>query len=130
MTTCRVPPNCVFEIDDLESDWLYRQPFDFIYGRELAGCIADVDRLFQQAFAHLSSGGYIEMQAVDVEFLSDDGTAHLATNAQFWVKSMLEGARKFGKPLDGISQWKEKLENAGFVDVQQEVKKVGFFFIK
>jgi len=64
------------------------------------------------------------MQAVHGEFLSDDNTAHLATNAQRWIASMLEGSRNFGKPLDSVCQWKGKIENAGFVDVRQEVCKV------
>lgn len=127
MIKCRTPPNCIFEVDDFESDWLYRKPFDYIHGRELEGCIANEDELFQQAFRHLSSGGYLEMQAVDGFFLSDDGTAQMATNAQAWIKSMLEGARKFGKPLDNVSLWKDKMEDAGFVDVQQEVHKVSMF---
>ena len=122
--TNRTPPNCIFEVDDFESNWLYRKPFDYIHGRELEGCIANPDQLFQQAFQHLNSGGYLELQAVDGYFLSDDGTAQMATNAQRWIQSMLEGARKFGKPLDQAAEWKEKMENAGFVDVEQKVHKV------
>ncbi|KAL6401347.1 hypothetical protein AUP68_15216 [Ilyonectria robusta] len=117
------PPNCIFEVDDFESNWLYRQPFDYIHARELEGCIANPDRLFRQALEHLAPGGYLEMQAVDGFFESDDGTAELAVHAQAWIRSMLDGARQFGKPLDTCSEWKEQMEAAGFVDVQQEVFK-------
>ena len=66
----------------------------------------------------------MEMQAVDAFFLSDDGTAQIATNAQRWIENMRQGARRFGKPLDSVSQWKEKMQDAGFVDVQQKIHKV------
>lgn len=126
--TCRTPLNCIFEVDDFESEWLYRQPFDYIHARELEGCIENPDQLFRQALEHLTPGGYLEMQAVDGFFESDDGTAEQAVHAQAWIKSMLDGARKFGKPLDTCSKWKEQMEDAGFVDVRQEVFKVSSYF--
>ncbi|KAH8661723.1 hypothetical protein BGZ61DRAFT_368615, partial [Ilyonectria robusta] len=54
-------PNYTFEVDDFESEWLYRTPFDFIHARELEGCITNDDKLFQRAFQHLVPGGYIEL---------------------------------------------------------------------
>lgn len=120
----RLPPNCVFEVDDFEDEWLYHEPFDFIHGRELEGCIGDDNLLFQKALANLKPGGYLEMQAVYAAFMSDDDTAAQAKSAQQWMEIMIEGAAKFGKPWDVASTWKEKMEKAGFVDVQQEVRKV------
>ncbi|KAG5763236.1 hypothetical protein H9Q72_008662 [Fusarium xylarioides] len=90
------PPNCRFEVDDFEAEWLYHTPFDFIHARELEGCISDDSRFFQQALQHLAPGGYIEMQAVAAPFLSDDGTDEKAVNAQLWLKTLCEGSAKFG----------------------------------
>ncbi|KAJ9129718.1 Demethylmenaquinone methyltransferase [Pleurostoma richardsiae] len=118
------PPNCVFEVDDFESEWLYHTPFDFIHARELGGCIANEEQLFQRAFHHLAPGGYIELQAVYTRFVSDDGTAEKASNAQLWMKTLCEGMAKFGKPIDNAPQWKEKLRAAGFVDTEEEVLKI------
>jgi trans-aconitate methyltransferase len=120
----RTPPNCTFEIDDFESEWLYRRPFDFIHARELEGCIADDNRLFQRAFQHLAPGGYFELQSVYTRLVSDDDTAEKATNALLWMRNICEGAAKFGKPLDNVPQWKDKLRDAGFVDIEQELYKV------
>ncbi|KAH6977650.1 S-adenosyl-L-methionine-dependent methyltransferase [Ilyonectria destructans] len=111
-------------VDDFESEWLYRKPFDFIHARELEGCIANDDQLFQQAFQHLVPGGYIELQACYGRFMSDDDTAERAANTQFWIKTICKGAAKFGKPLDNAPQWKEQLKGAGFVDIQQEIHKI------
>ena len=123
-TFYRVPPNCQFEIDDFESDWLYRTPFDYIHARELSGCIGNTDKLFRQVFDHTSSGGYFELQAVSAHFLSDDDTAEKAVIAQEWMKKIRESGRKFGKPLDNACQWKQKLEDVGFVDVTETLLKV------
>ncbi|KAM0414564.1 hypothetical protein ACHAPT_013598 [Fusarium lateritium] len=123
MDFAETPPNCIFEIDDFEAEWLYTRPFDFIHARELEGCISDEDALFQRAYSHLKPGGYIEFQAAYPCWLSDDGTAEKAENAQSWLKTLLEGSAKFGKSLEGAITWKGKMEKAGFVDVQQKIVK-------
>ncbi|KAH7471773.1 hypothetical protein FOMA001_g13796 [Fusarium oxysporum f. sp. matthiolae] len=118
------PPNCTFEVDDFEQDWVYRKRFDYIHARELGGCIADDGKLFSRAFEHLAPGGYLEMQAVYPRFLSDDDTDKLAKDAQYWMTNICEGAAKFGKPLDSVPQWLDKMQAAGFVEVKQEIRKV------
>lgn len=119
----RTPPNCVFEVDDYESEWTYRRPFDFIIGRELEGCIGDDAGLFRRAYEHLRPGGYLEMQGVYPEFVSDDDTAKGADNAHKWMRLMCEGSNSFGKSLEAAGSWKEKMIAAGFTDVQQELLK-------
>ncbi|KAL1961756.1 hypothetical protein VTN77DRAFT_1082 [Rasamsonia byssochlamydoides] len=104
-----VPPNCIFEIDDFETPWLYQTAFDFIHGRELEGCVANEDRLFSQAFDHLKSGGYFEFAGANAYFCSDDDTIT---------------GNEFGKSFDNVHLWKEKMEKAGFVDVKESVFKV------
>lgn len=123
--TNRVPPNCVFEIDDFESDWLYKNKFDFIHGRELEGCVADEERLFRQAFEHLRPGGYLEWVGAYAWFFSDDGTDEKAEYTKKWLKLFHEAAGKFGKSFETAPTWKEKMEKVGFVDVKQTVFKVG-----
>lgn len=118
------PPNCVFEVDDYESEWTYRRPFDFIIGRELEGCIGDDAGLFRRAYEHLRPGGYLEMQGVYPEFVSDDDTAKGADNAHKWMRLMCEGSNSFGKSLEAAGSWKEKMIAAGFTDVQQELLKL------
>jgi trans-aconitate methyltransferase len=45
-----VPPNCKFEIDDVEDEWTYNFPFDYIHSRYMAGSIKDWPRLMNQCF--------------------------------------------------------------------------------
>jgi hypothetical protein len=36
-----VPPNVNFVIDDIDDEWTYSQPFDYIHSRVMTSCIAD-----------------------------------------------------------------------------------------
>lgn len=69
------------------------------------------------------------MQAVHSEFKSDDNTKDGAENALLWMKTMVEGSAKFGKPLNVAPEWKKEMEDAGFVDVEQKILKVSAFVI-
>ena len=124
LTPIRVPPNCAFEVDDFENEWLYQKPFDYIHGREIEGCVGNENRLFSQAFQHLKPGGYVEVQCVSSHFLSDDDTAAKAENCQLWIKTLREGGEKFGKSYDSVKLWKGVMEEVGFVDVKEAVYKV------
>jgi trans-aconitate methyltransferase len=119
-----VPPNCKFEVDDYEQDWTFRQKFDFIHGRELEGSIRDHDELFVQCFKNLRPGGYLEMQSMEVATYSDDGSHHKATNLQEFIRNLLKAAETFNKRMDSIPAWKEKMEKAGFKDINVRVYKV------
>jgi len=44
-----VPPNCSFEIDDIEEPWTYRFKFDFIHVRMMVGSVGSFPRLFEQS---------------------------------------------------------------------------------
>lgn len=45
-----VPPNVKFEVDDLEEDWTFSYPFDYIHSRYMAGSIKNWPRLMTQCF--------------------------------------------------------------------------------
>lgn len=50
LTPHSVPPNVAFEIDDVEEEWLYSRPFDYIHCRAMAASLTNWPRLVQQAF--------------------------------------------------------------------------------
>jgi hypothetical protein len=39
-----------FYVDDIEEDWTYTEPFDFIYVRMLTGALTDWPKFFMQSF--------------------------------------------------------------------------------
>ena len=47
-----VPPNCSFEIDDVEKDWTWSKPFDFIFSRVMAGSFTDYQAYIDKAYAY------------------------------------------------------------------------------
>ncbi|KOC12866.1 UMTA methyltransferase family protein [Aspergillus flavus AF70] len=118
-----VPPNCQFEIDDFESEWSYAHPFDYIYGRELAGSIHDFPRLCKQAFAHLHPGGFFEIQSFTVDIFSDDGSIEKAPYTEQVVSLVQEASAKFGKPMDNLDTWPAAMKEAGFTDVVCKIVK-------
>jgi hypothetical protein len=49
--TLFVPPNCRFELDDAELDWIFAPcSFDSIYIRYMMASIGDWPRLYKQAY--------------------------------------------------------------------------------
>lgn len=45
-----VPVNCSFEIDDLEKEWTWSKPFDFVFSRVMAGSFQDYQAYINKAF--------------------------------------------------------------------------------
>lgn len=112
-----VPPNVEFFVDDLESDWTYSTPFDFIYMRLLTGSILDWPKLFGQAFAHLNPGGYIELFDTLNPLTSDDGTLTADSALLRWNKLLVEASEKMGRPLNSCRDYHKQLTDAGFVNI-------------
>ncbi|KAK1838132.1 methyltransferase domain-containing protein [Colletotrichum chrysophilum] len=47
-----IPTNCKFEIDDLEKDWQFSRPFDFIMCRGMAGSFSDLPAMIQKIYEY------------------------------------------------------------------------------
>lgn len=114
-----VPPNCTFEIDDLEKEWTWTKPFDFIFGRVMVGSFVDPETVFKQAFDALEPGGYMEMQEIDLPFESDDGTLEGTVVEQF-SNVFVEASKKLGRPIDVAKKYRDWMEKAGFVDIVEK----------
>jgi trans-aconitate methyltransferase len=127
------PPNCGFFIDDAESDWTYSpsEAFDYIHSRSMGGGIGDWPRLFRQAYAHLKPGGWFEVQEFETWVLSDDGTHSCAEIVLDWQDRLNQASEQFGKPMNVARQLSAWMEDAGFVDVSDDIYKVSLlsFFL-
>lgn len=120
-----VPPNCTFEIEDVEEDWPYRAShFDFIHGRDLMTAVRDWPRLLAQAYTDLKPGGWIQLCSTIPGALSDDDS--IPPNSGYVESGRLyyEIAEKMGAPLDAPKQWAQQMRNVGFTRVQDEVYKL------
>ncbi|CAK7274960.1 hypothetical protein SEPCBS57363_006432 [Sporothrix epigloea] len=112
-----VPPNCSFEVDDVEKDWTWSRSFDFIYWRALLGCFSDPQSIVQKCFDNLEPGGYLEMH--DGYFLieCDDGTLPPDCALLEMTKLAREASARLGRPMDVSPQYPKMMEKAGFVDI-------------
>ncbi|OLN81082.1 Trans-aconitate 2-methyltransferase 12 [Colletotrichum chlorophyti] len=118
-----VPPNVKFEIDDLEEEWTYSQPFDYIHSRMMTGSVNDWKIYLEKCFNHLKPGGYIELQEIDLFPRSDDGTYREDSALAKAVKLVYDASVIFGRPYQEVPSLVNDLKEVGFIDVSLNVDK-------
>ena len=111
-----VPPNCRFEIDDAEEEWIYSQPFDYIHGRALVSCFKDPPSIISSIFTNLTPGGYFEFQDPIMPLKSIDGTLTGTYLDEFQTQCMA-AAEKLGRPWTNGKNYGCWMREAGFEDV-------------
>ena len=120
-----VPPNCQFEILDVETDWLYPDAkYDLIHGRELLFAIRDWPALISRAYDHLVPGGYLELAITVPQVGCDDGTMPPDSCYKQMGDMHFEIAEAMGIDAWAAKKWKSQLEARGFEDVHQNVFKI------
>lgn len=120
------PPNCRFLVDDVEGQWVYGQPFDFIMQRTMCGSISDWSRLFKQGFANLASGGWYEMQEVQVDMFFQDNTDRESSAVVKWLTHLDKATEKVGCKLNVAASLEPLFVEAGFVDVHHEIIRIPY----
>jgi hypothetical protein len=112
------PPNCHFEIDDIEDEWLWSSKFDFIYGRYITPFLSDLPKFARNCHDNLEPGGHIELLEATMLFQAVDGS-YEGTAMQRWNGLMLEGVKKIGRdPLSPL-RLNGLLRDAGFVNITE-----------
>jgi len=119
-----VPPNLMFQVDDLEENWTFtKNSFDLIHMRMLLGAIKDWPRLTRQAFEHLAPGGYLEVMDPMNPIVCDDGTMTKDSALYKWNQLLIEGTEKMGRSMCKAAGHKQRLIDAGFVNVTEQLYK-------
>ncbi|KAG5784974.1 hypothetical protein H9Q73_001347 [Fusarium xylarioides] len=120
-----VPPNCSFQIDDVQLDWTFKpDEFDLIHIRYLYGAIDDWKKLYRQSFAHVRPGGWVESLEIDIETHSENPKIEKDEGHIFkkWCKLFFECGRKTGRTWeiarDGRQE--EYMREAGFTDLSSK----------
>lgn len=114
----QVPPNCEFLIDDCEQDWIFHNQFDYIHTRAMVAAVKNWSRFFEQAYANLKPGGWIECQEIVFPIrCMDPGVTSENSPLMRWSELFLEAATKIG--LDGTMprHFTPKLRASGFIDI-------------
>ncbi|KAK7923003.1 S-adenosyl-L-methionine-dependent methyltransferase [Apiospora marii] len=117
-----IPPNVLFEIDDIAQEWTY-QPnhFDFIYLRSLHGCIKDWDAFFREAYKCCKPGGWVETFHMDLKPQSDDGSVRPGMAMLSMYEHLVDAGRRMGRSMDLLRHQTmvRSMEAAGFVDLRE-----------
>ncbi|PWY95907.1 S-adenosyl-L-methionine-dependent methyltransferase [Aspergillus sclerotioniger CBS 115572] len=116
-----VPPNVSFEVDDIESEWPPRQPFDLIHGRYLCGSIQDWPKLFKQAYEQTRIGGWIEFQDFHLITYSQDGTLTPDNKIYKWFEYLREACDIMGRPATVGAKLPEYAAAAGFSNIHHRI---------
>ncbi|TQN70523.1 Secondary metabolism regulator LAE1 [Colletotrichum shisoi] len=117
-----VPPNCSFELDDVEKEWTWNEPFDFIFIRSMVSCFASWPDIIAKAYENLEPGGYIEIQDNMCLLRCQDGTMTEDYLPLKWINLLIEATDKMGCSINVAASFKQMLEDAGFVDVEEKKK--------
>lgn len=122
-----VPPNCKFYVEDVESEWVFGpdEAFDFVHGRSMCGSISDFDALYRNAYDHIKPGGWIEMQDFEAWIWQiDDEQSRGIPNITRWLGYIDEASAIVGKRINVVTEQKQRLINAGFINVRDDVYSV------
>ncbi|KAG7050568.1 methyltransferase domain-containing protein [Colletotrichum scovillei] len=112
-----VATNVKFEIDDIDEEWTYTIPFDYIHSRFMSSSIADWKAYLTKCFNHIQPGGYLELQEPEMEFQSDDGTFPADCPLAKYGNLLKEAAAIFGREYVSVSSLKTLMVDVGFKDV-------------
>ena len=113
-----VPPNCIFEIDNVTLPWTYASDqFEFIHVRELYGSIPDWDEFFRQCWRCLKPGGYIEVTEHSAQPISDDGTVGPDHFYRLWGQMVADAGNRSGKSFAIWEESATRLKRSGFIDI-------------
>jgi SAM-dependent methyltransferase len=105
-------------IDDCEQDWIFHDQFDYIHTRVLLVAVKDWDRFFEQAYANLKPGGYLECQesAYPIRCMDPGITAENSPLIR-WSELFMEATKKIGLDTTNPRHFTPKLRNAGFINI-------------
>ncbi|KAI8716926.1 hypothetical protein NCS52_00987200 [Fusarium sp. LHS14.1] len=120
-----VPPNCRFEVDDINQDWTYPEnKFDFVHLRGLTGCIPDWTKFYEGAIKHVKPGGWIEHVELWGTARSDDDTLRGDSPLKTWVDIFTKLGEMTGKTFFWDHKAAESVREGGFINVTERRIKV------
>lgn len=120
-----VPPNVRFMVDDAEADWVIPpNSLDYIHIRHMTSSIRDWPALLSRAYKALKPGGWIELQDLQFQVKCDDGTVRADNKLQDFFQTMVRALEKFSVDLLAMRHNRQKVLDAGFVDVAETPFKV------
>ncbi|KAF2666906.1 S-adenosyl-L-methionine-dependent methyltransferase [Microthyrium microscopicum] len=115
-----LPSNCSFIVDNVEEEWVYSEPFDYIHSRMLCLGIHDWKKYFQQCWDNLKPGGWMEVQETKFPLMSADGKGPSESAFLQWSQYIKEAAANDGIDADPTQRFRGMLEDIGFIDIREQ----------
>ncbi|KAF5512185.1 Secondary metabolism regulator LAE1 [Colletotrichum aenigma] len=112
-----VPPNVRFEVDDIEDEWTFSQPFQYIHSRFMTSSIGDWRLFLQRCYDNLEPGGYVELQETAIFAKSDDDTLKPEHALSKWAEYLMEASIKLGAAWVDTPELRQLMVDIGFEDV-------------
>ncbi|OHE92973.1 hypothetical protein CORC01_11696 [Colletotrichum orchidophilum] len=112
-----VPHNVRFEVDDIEDEWSFSQPFHYIHSRFMTSSIRDWRLFLQRCYDNLEPGGYVELQETAIFAKSDDGTLKPEHALSHWSKYLMQASIKLGAAWVDTPELRDLMIEIGFEDV-------------
>ncbi|KAK1772791.1 S-adenosyl-L-methionine-dependent methyltransferase [Phialemonium atrogriseum] len=120
-----VPPNCRFEVDDINKDWTFPEnKFDFVHIRAMTGCIPDWTEFYAKAMKHVKPGGFVEHVELWGIASSDDNTLRADSPLKTWVDIFEKIGAATGKCFFWGDRAADSMREAGLADVTERRVKV------
>lgn len=111
------PINCHFSRANVEDErWKPHYLVDFFHFRMMGTRFDHPLRLIDKAYDNLSSGGWIELQDMEMEALSSDGSTE-GTFMETFGNCIEVGLAKMKRDHKIARQYERMLREAGFVDI-------------
>lgn len=108
-----------FIVDDAEDEWVITEKFELIHVRMMVGSFLDWPQFLRKSYEQLHPGGFIELQDV-VGLACDDDTFTMnppSCPLAEWWSLVTQAFGKMGRDMDAAAKHKERLEEAGFLNV-------------
>ncbi|KAI9814556.1 MAG: hypothetical protein M1827_003111 [Pycnora praestabilis] len=120
-----VPPNCRFEIDDVEEPWTFRKNyFDFIHSRDFIFSIRDWPKLVGQCYQHVKPGGWVELACIHPQPLTDDNSTPADSGVVEFSNRVIEASAIVGVSLHEPTKFRQYMDEAGFVEIVERRFKI------
>lgn len=125
----RWPDNCHVHMDDIRSsEWwglANGYTYDYIHTRMSLGIFQDFREVIQKGYNNLEPGGWMESQELYPTVYCDDGTMPDNWPLKQWSEFQDEAAHDIlGTPLRIANKLQRWYEQAGLVEVQEEIFKI------
>ncbi|KAK5114621.1 hypothetical protein LTR85_010198 [Meristemomyces frigidus] len=114
----RVPPNCKFLVDDVNSDWVFAEKYNLIHSRAMTPGVRDWSRYFRQAYDQLKPGGYIEFHEVSVPAVCTEAASNPTPYLVQWSAGAAEAGHVSGLDFTAPKKLEGLLQATGFTNIK------------